>query len=165
MATKDLVRILPLSQELLPVVNAWRKDPDFGGPFDFPGEKRDLTESDIGGPYSNHLIEYDGVLVGDIQFHEVKYGPNEESTAANMGISLMPEFRGKGIGAMAQRLFSEQLLEKYQRVEAQTDVENVAEQRALEKAGFTREGILRMAQYRDGYHDLISYSRIRSDLQ
>jgi RimJ/RimL family protein N-acetyltransferase len=43
-------------------------------------------------------------------------------------------------------------------------VSNVAEQRALEKAGFTREGVNRQAQFRAGaYHDLVLYARLRSD--
>lgn len=50
------------------------------------------------------------------------------------------------------------------RIQASTDVTNVAEQRALEKAGFTREGVLRGAQFRDGsWHDLFLYSLLRSD--
>jgi RimJ/RimL family protein N-acetyltransferase len=49
-------------------------------------------------------------------------------------------------------------------VEAATDVENFAEQRALEKAGFSREGIMRHAQFRDGaWRDIILYSRLCSD--
>jgi len=40
----------------------------------------------------------------------------------------------------------------------------VAEQRALEKAGFLREGIARHAQFRAGqWRDLVVYSRLRSD--
>lgn len=50
------------------------------------------------------------------------------------------------------------------RVEAHTDVENVAEQRALEAAGFRREGVTRGAQWRDGeYHDGILYAVLRAD--
>src|SRR5207248_1352428 len=50
------------------------------------------------------------------------------------------------------------------RVEAQTDVENIAEQRSLEKAGFVREGIARGAQFRAGsFHDLVTYSRLKED--
>ena len=44
------------------------------------------------------------------------------------------------------------------------DVENVAEQRALERAGFTREGVLRGAQHRRGrWRDLVLYARLRDD--
>jgi len=39
-----------------------------------------------------------------------------------------------------------------------------AEQRALEKAGFTREGILRGATYRAGqWHDQVIYSVLRNE--
>jgi RimJ/RimL family protein N-acetyltransferase len=50
------------------------------------------------------------------------------------------------------------------RVEADTDVANVAEQRALERAGFRREGVLLGAQYRRGlWYDLVGYARLRGD--
>lgn len=49
------------------------------------------------------------------------------------------------------------------RVEADTDVENVAEQRALQRAGF-RDGVVRGAQYRSGrWRDLVLYSLLRSE--
>jgi RimJ/RimL family protein N-acetyltransferase len=42
-------------------------------------------------------------------------------------------------------------------------VENV-EQRALEKAGFSRDGVMRHAQYRDGeWRDIVMFSRLRTD--
>ena len=51
-----------------------------------------------------------------------------------------------------------------ERVEASTDVENVPEQRALERAGFTREGVLRRAQWRAGdWHDVVLYSKLRGE--
>ncbi|MFB9895158.1 GNAT family N-acetyltransferase [Planobispora takensis] len=41
----------------------------------------------------------------------------------------------------------------------------MAEQRALKKAGFTREGVLRGAGFRAGeWHDGVLYSFLRSDL-
>jgi RimJ/RimL family protein N-acetyltransferase len=50
------------------------------------------------------------------------------------------------------------------RLQASTDVTNVPEQKALERAGFVREGIYRGAQWRQGeWHDLVSYSRLRTD--
>ena len=73
---------------------------------------------------------------------------------------------GMRCGTVAQRLLAEYLLAttSIDRIEASTDVTNVAEQKSLEKAGFTREGLLRGAQERaDGRHDLLSYSFIRGD--
>lgn len=157
-----MVEIVELSAELLPVVNRWRAIPDFGGEFDWIGAKRELTEADLADP-TRLVILFNGEPVGDLSFHEVHYGPNKESTAYNMGITIDKAFRGRGIGSQAQRLLSDQLLQRVHRVEAQTDVENLAEQRSLEKAGFTREGVLYGAQHRNGtYHDLVSYSRVRS---
>jgi RimJ/RimL family protein N-acetyltransferase len=50
------------------------------------------------------------------------------------------------------------------RVQASTDVGNTAEQRALERAGFLREGVIRGAQWRLGsWRDLVSYARLRDD--
>lgn len=114
------------------------------------------------------VVELDGTPVGNVSWHPVFYGPNLASRAYNIGIGLGEGFRGRGIGSQAQRLLAEHLFATtdVRRVEASTDVENVAEMRALEKAGFVLEGILRSAQSRaDGVHDLASYSLLRADLE
>ena len=110
----------------------------------------------------------DGVVIGDVSWHPVMYGPNEQSRALNVGAALDPDARGHGFGTEAQRLLAELLLEQFEveRIEASTDVDNVAEQRSLDKAGFTREGVVRRAQFRaGGYHDLVGYSFVRADLE
>jgi RimJ/RimL family protein N-acetyltransferase len=84
-----------------------------------------------------------------------------------IGISLWPAARGQGYGSEAQRLLVEYLFAHTQvnRVQAQTDIENAAEQRALEKAGFRREGVLRGKYFRDGrWRDEVIYGVIRSDV-
>jgi RimJ/RimL family protein N-acetyltransferase len=64
-------------------------------------------------------------------------------------------------GCSQQYLFASTNLH---RLEAGTDLENMAEQRALEKAGFAREGVVRQSQYRDGrYRDMVMFSRLRTD--
>jgi RimJ/RimL family protein N-acetyltransferase len=51
-----------------------------------------------------------------------------------------------------------------QRIEAATQPENTAEQRALGKAGFQLEGVIRAAEFRDGeWRDGLLFSRLRSD--
>jgi RimJ/RimL family protein N-acetyltransferase len=84
-----------------------------------------------------------------------------------IGISLLPEARGHGYGTEAQRLLVRYLFAHtpVHRIEAATDAGNVAEQRALEKAGFTREGLLRGIGWRDGaWRDGVWYSVLRTDL-
>ncbi|MEI8057254.1 MAG: GNAT family protein [Actinomycetes bacterium] len=106
-------------------------------------------------------------IAGAVSWHVVSYGPTSGSRAWNIGIGLIEAARGHRIGTVAQRLLTEWLLETtpLNRIEASTDIENHVEQRALENAGFTREGLLRSAQERlDGRHDLIGYSFLRTDL-
>jgi RimJ/RimL family protein N-acetyltransferase len=82
----------------------------------------------------------------------------------SLGIQLAVSARGHGIGTSAQRLVVEYLFgrDPVNRIEAYTDVDNHAERRALEKAGFTREGTLRGAYYRGGkWHDGVLYSIVR----
>jgi len=113
------------------------------------------------------LVEDDGVVVGEVTWHAVWYGPSPGSRAFNIGIGLMAAARGRGIGTHAQRLLAEHLFATtdVHRVEASTDVANTAERRSLEKAGFRAEGVLRGAQARaDGRHDLVSYALLRGDL-
>lgn len=112
------------------------------------------------------VVELDGRPVGAVQYFPSHYGPNRGSQALMLGISIEPESRGQGVGSRAQRLVADYLFRETltHRVEASTDVENRAEQRALEKAGFTREGVIRGAQWRSGaWHDLVLYGRLRTD--
>ena len=108
----------------------------------------------------------DGAILGTIQYHRISYGPNPKSAAWMLGIELAPGARGQGYGTEAQRILADWLFAttRANRVEASTDVDNLAEARSLEKAGFTREGVTRGAQFRaGGYHDLVVFSRLRSD--
>ena len=155
------------------VIDAWNADPDRSEFNDF-GEAPSPLPRDVlaNGPLRN---EHNGMLVvetsegtpiGTVGWHRVRYGPNPQSDAWNIGIELRPEARGQGLGTEAQVDLARYLFETtdLNRVEASTDVENLAEQRALEKAGYTREGIQRGSQFRaGGYHDLVTYARLRSD--
>jgi RimJ/RimL family protein N-acetyltransferase len=158
------------------LLDAWARSPVAKGEFNDFGIEPDvsaLRETLAAGPLRNErngqlIVERvaDGQPIGTVAWHEVHYGPPPKSRAWNIGISLIPEARGQGYGAIAQRLLADYLFETTDanRVEASTDVENLPEQRALEKAGFLREGIQRRAQFRAGtHHDLITYARLRND--
>ncbi len=108
----------------------------------------------------------DGALVGTVGWHWVQWGPNVASRCPMIGIWLAQSARGRGLGTQAQRLVVDLLFRHLpvNRVEAHTDVANLAEQRALERAGFTVEGVTRGAQWRIGrYHDGILYSILRQE--
>lgn len=79
-----------------------------------------------------------------------------------LGITLMPAARGQGCGTEVQRQLVDYLFDTtvFNRVE----VDNVAEQRALENAGFTREGVLRGSCWRLGsWRDGVLYSVTRDE--
>lgn len=104
--------------------------------------------------------------LGTVSWRPVAYGPSPGSQAIDIGISLQPPARGHGHGSRAQRLLADYLFAttSVHRVQASTDVQNVAEQAALVRAGFTIEGVLRAAQWRGGdFHDLVMYARLRVD--
>jgi RimJ/RimL family protein N-acetyltransferase len=79
---------------------------------------------------------------------------------------MLSAARGHGYGTQAQRLLARYLFAHTaaHRIEAATEVDNLAEQRALEKAGFSREGISRGTGWRDGaWRDGVIYSLLRTD--
>ena len=149
------------------LLEQWRHDAEARQPFDwfgYPAPHRGDVALPAGGELL--VVADDGEPAGAVSWHPVLYGPPPESVAWNIGIALLPAYRGKGIGSAAQRQLADYLFQhtRANRLEASTDVENVAEQRALEKAGFRREGVVRGAQWRNGaWHDLVVYARLRED--
>lgn len=130
-------------------------------------ERRFAESGGISDDLGNLVVDVEGAgAVGSVSWVSVRHGPSTSARALNVGIALFAAHRGLGYGTEAQRqlahyLFTHTLIE---RLEASTDIENLAEQRSLEKAGFSREGVLRHAQWRAGaWHDLVLYSRIRGD--
>lgn len=106
-------------------------------------------------------------VLGQVSWVPVIHGPTVHCVAWNIGVMLLPDARGRGVGTVCQRLLIEHLFAttEQNRVEASTDVDNLAEQRALTKAGMHREGVLRGAQRRaGGWRDVVLFSILRQDL-
>jgi RimJ/RimL family protein N-acetyltransferase len=166
------VRLRDITLADADLIDAWEAD---RSPYNDFGMPRDPLDRDAiaRGPLRNErngmmVVERteDGRPIGTVGWHREMYGPNPESTAYNLGIELIPEARGRGLGAEAQAQLADYLFatSDVNRVEAATDLENIPEQRSLEKAGFRREGVLRGSQFRDGaYHDLVIYAVLRTD--
>jgi [ribosomal protein S5]-alanine N-acetyltransferase len=101
---------------------------------------------------------------GLVSYQKRYYGA--QAFCWEIGIALLPEWRGQGVGWRAQAIFCSYLFENtpVQRIEAATHAENVPEQRSLEKAGFSLEGVMRAAEFRAGeWRDGCLYSRLRTD--
>ena len=167
------VRLRQATLEDVEVLNLWWSSALYTGEFnDFgkvtrPPVDKSIRENGLVGEDRGTLVVErvaDLKPIGTVSWRQVRYGPNPESCAWNIGISLVPEARRQGFGSQAQRLLADYLFAttSANRVEAATDVENLAEQRALEKAGFSRDGVLRGAQYRAGtWRDVAMYSVVR----
>ena len=81
-----------------------------------------------------------------------------------VGIQLDENCRGQRVGSRAFALLPDYLLENFPlvRLEADTDVDNIAAQKMLERCGFRAEGVLRKYRFHHGsYHDSYLYSYIR----
>ena len=171
------VHLRPVMEADLALVERLTSDPDQAGPFGFFGYRyagrvrRDFAENGYLGRDSGRLAvgigpqSADSEFVGEVSWHRQQRGPT--SHCWNIGIGLLASARGHGYGSVAQRLLAEYLFAHTQvnRVEAETETGNTAERRALEKAGFTFEGIVRGACFRAGaWQDMASYSIVRSDV-
>lgn len=156
------VSLRPLSDADLPLLDVDDAPYDDFGPRP---PKREAPPTDLNAPGGLAVVDGDELL-GSVSWIWQQWGPNVQSRNPMIGIRLSEQARGRGAGTEAQR----QLVDLFfrhttaNRVEAHTDVENLAEQRALEKAGFTREGTTRGAQWRDGaYRDGYLYSILRAE--
>ncbi|MFE2416523.1 GNAT family N-acetyltransferase [Streptomyces hokutonensis] len=170
--TLDNIALRPVDEPGLAVMERFLDDPEAASEFQWYGWsdvrrwRRQWSEDRLlGGDRSYLTVLRAEEPVGFVAWRKVTTTPNCHYW--NMGITLLPEARGQGIGTEAQRqlvryLFAHTLV---MRVEADTESENLAEQRALEKAGFTREGVLRSVAYRDGrWRDGVRYSILRDEL-
>lgn len=132
---------------------------------DISAIRREFAENGLLSPEGGRLtVEADGQAAGYVRWFKRIWGPQETSWCWSLALSVLPDHRGKGVGTEAQRQLVAYLFAhtRAERIEAITDVANVAEQRALEKSGFEREGVVRRGQWRDGgWHDQILYSHLR----
>ncbi|MEV6924287.1 GNAT family protein [Dactylosporangium sp. NPDC051485] len=167
------VTLRPVTAADLWVLQRQADEPEAGGAFnwsgfrDIAGTLRRFEEHRLIGPDDGCLlVQLPEAVAGTVTWGRATYGIPAWS-CWNIGAALLPEHRGRGHGTRAQRLLAEYLFDTtaVERVEAYTDVENVAEQRALEKAGFTREGLIRAAQFREGrWRSVYLYSLLRAEL-
>ncbi len=104
------------------------------------------------------LIEYRNEAVGLAQIIFVRQG------LCRVGIVLLSENRGQGIGTGVLQMLRDYLMDNYPiaRIEADTDEENLPAQHILDASGFVLEGTLASFRfYRGFYHDSLLYSYTR----
>jgi RimJ/RimL family protein N-acetyltransferase len=166
------IRLRPVREEDLAMFRRFAIEPGLIG-LDWTGFKdpqapaRRYAEDNFLGAQSGRLmveVEPDEVGAGFVSWTRRDFGGPTKHW--EIGIALLPEWRGQGIGWRAQAMLCEYLFTHtpLQRIQAGTHPENIAEQKSLVKAGFQLEGVVRACEFRDGrWCDGYLYSRIRSD--
>lgn len=121
--------------------------------FPHPYTRRDAADfleyAHMQVPECSFAIEVNGEAVGGVGF---LLGRDIARLTAEMGYWLSEEFWGRGIATRVVEAMSEWALDHYQltRVFAQAFAHNVASIRVLEKAGFTRECVMRRSAIKAG---------------
>jgi ribosomal-protein-alanine N-acetyltransferase len=168
----DDVRLRPIEEADLDHIRRFATDPEAPGEFEWTGftdpqEPRRRWEKDgwLSVEHTWLAVARGGTFAGIVSWRDRTAG-SVKGTCYEFGITLLPEHRGHGVGTEAQRLLVSYLFETtpVHRLQAFTETGNIREQRALEKLGFTREGVMREVFFRGGrWRDSVAYSRLRSD--
>ena len=165
------VCLRPVNEADLALLIRFQSDPEAVGEFQWFGFRMDKVrelqrrwreDGLIGGESSSLAVVIgDDTCAGVVDWRPVgRFGTQE------IGIALVPEYRGRGIGTEAQRQLVDYLLATTtaHRIQAGTELDNIAEQKALEKVGFTREGVNRGVHFRAGrWRDSVMYGLVRDD--
>ena len=90
------------------------------------------------------------------------------ATSADIGLALMKEYRGKGMGAEVAQLLTALAFDQYimHKVELFTRADNLGMIRAAEKSGFKVEGRTRETLYFNGrFHDGVLMGVLREEFR
>lgn len=174
----DHVSLRPVREEDWPVISAWAADRDgLWGPYQrfqldhLPRLREAFARTGLLSRESAFLMiepnggGADAEPVGFVRYVLQGY-PDEDFAYPDIGVGVAPAARGSGFATEAIALLVGYLLDGYpvERVAATTDAENLPAQRSLERLGFTREGVLRKASFRDGHWvDLCVYAVLRDE--
>lgn len=172
--SEPAVRLRPVMEDDLEMFRRFATEPYLIG-LDWAGfrdaqepARRFAGDGFLGGDDRRLVVGVDGeperAAAGFVGWRTVSFVPS--APLFEIGIVLLPQWRGRGIGWRAQAMLCDYLFHHtpVQRIQAGTQPENVAEQRSLEKAGFRLEGVTRSIEFRAGqWRDGWLYSRLRDD--
>lgn len=169
--TQPSIKLRPVTAEDVALLARFAVEPgliglDWAGFQDAQQPARRFAEDGYLSTENSRLmvhVEPDAVA-GFVAYRSHEYGSH--SRYWEIGISLLPDWRGRGVGWRAQAMLCDYLFRHtpVHRIEAGTHPENIAEQKSLTKAGFRLEGIRRGCEFRDGqWCDGHLYSRLRTD--
>jgi RimJ/RimL family protein N-acetyltransferase len=158
------VNLRIVEKEDLQLITEWTASPDFLGEYvvlwqrsraEWQKKYDELTPEERW-----FLIEKkDGTKVGFIQHWRLK-------DSQELGYGVVPGERGKGYCSEAVRLIVDYIFlsKTIVRIQAHTDVRNIASQKTLERSGFKREGTIRKDDFiRGEWRDRFLYSILREE--
>jgi [ribosomal protein S5]-alanine N-acetyltransferase len=158
-----------VEKEELPQLLEITNRPEFWGLYESPFQ-RSRAEAEKGfdewkGSKRFFIQKKDGRRIGLMTVWEVVPG-NAAQFGLEIGYALSPEERGKGYSTEAVKLLLDYsyLTTVVTRIQAHTDVRNIASQRVLEKNGFLKEGTNRQCYFANGeLHDMFIFSILRKE--
>ena len=161
------VNLRLMEKEDLPLIAEWFSSPEVFGEYNTlrqmsKAEAEKMFESPL--ELKPFIIEKkDGGKIGFVSHFYVLHPAVKQ---LEIGYILVPSERGKGycteaVNIMVDYLF---LSKESRRIQAQTDLRNVASQKVLEKVGFKKEGTLRKNFFvRGEWRDAYLYSILREE--
>jgi RimJ/RimL family protein N-acetyltransferase len=168
----DAIRLVPLAPRHDESLDAVARDPDVRRFTYVPSEPPSGFATGWRGRYdegwrdgsrAGFAIEsLDGEFLGFAAFVRLEL----ESRQGEVGYIVAPAARGRGVATRMLGLIGEWGFGTLglERIELRIDVENIASERVAERAGFTREGVLRSVAFKEGLRaDVAVWSRLRSD--
>ncbi|MEH0450259.1 GNAT family protein [Streptomyces sp. B21-102] len=146
-------------------------DPDALGEFEWPGfgdPRARRKRWEIDGCISAESAAVAIVLADDTVVGIAGWRPRgfPSGVTYEIGVGVLPEHRGQGVGTAAQKLLVDYLFGRTtaNRIEALTNGGNLGEQKALERLGFCREGVMRGRSFQHGaYVDVLVYGLLRTE--
>jgi RimJ/RimL family protein N-acetyltransferase len=136
-------------------------------PTSVAGVRAHLAELEQGRRQGVHIdfavVDPDDVVLGGISL----YGLDRVQWRAGVGYWLAPAARGRGVATRAVRLLAGWAFGSVgvQRLELTCGPDNRASQRVAERAGFTREGLMRShLAFKGGRRDTVLFSLLPGEL-
>lgn len=166
------VALRPLREDDLAVLDRFDADPTVLGPFQWKGftdprARRRRWDKDgyVNVASTGLAVTVKAEIAGIASWKAADRG-GPAGGCLEIGLTLLPEFRGRGLGDAAHRMLVDHVFRttRVHRLEAFTDAENAAARRILEKLGFHREGVMCQVTWRDGgWRDEAVYALLRPD--
>jgi len=156
-----------MEKEDLPLIAEWFSSPEVFGEYNTLRQmSKTETEKMLDNPSDFQLFfveKKDGSKIGFVSHFYVLH---PAARHLEIGYVLVPSERGKDYCTEAVNIMVDYLFfsKETRRIQAQTDLRNVASQKVLEKVGFKKEGTLRKNFFvRGEWRDAYLYSILREE--